>query len=339
MSNLLGLQYRKAIKKIEELSHVLFDSQNIPYYLDEKTSIYTSGVRSNESTGLMNDVVIGIKGLKDSSSFLAQSVSDQNFARVIVNIFHEATHCEQKTVMFQKDNPTQNDINQALSDLACRRNKNYYMYSGNYYNNPNEVHAEYQGIMGAYDYLCKAFPYIDKKQHERIVLNVVNCKAKTGSYFIGVANGRQVVFYNSLKRVQCDFEKAYNNSFTCERKYNTTNHSNPDDVGRYTATHKDAREVCLEQKTGVDKDRVIAAINCYLHPEYQSQYKSLVDIDLSYETSITKPYQEYLRNKENERKILQEQERYTKRTRENESKFGHLLKADVEQQSDRQYDG
>lgn len=79
----------------------------------------------------------------------------------------------------------------------------------------------------------------------------------------------------------------------------------------------------------LDQDRVVAAINCRVHPEYQGQYKSLVNVDLSYETNIEKPMQEYLECKN---KVRNES-----RVRQAELVFGNITEKAKEKQSDMDY--
>ena len=210
MSYVLKLSYKDAMNIITDLLVDMSDRQNISYQTTTQWGVNKSGIFRDENTGSPDSVMIGIKDLQPNSSlsFLnnLQLVSDRKFAQVILNVFHEATHYEQQMITFQKDNPTQNDINQALSDLACRGNENYYLYSGNYYRNPNEVQAEYQGVMSTYDYLCKTFPDVSKQYHKQIILDVVNSKVQVGSYFIGIENDETKVVYKTLLEVERDFE-------------------------------------------------------------------------------------------------------------------------------------
>lgn len=87
------------------------------------------------------------------------------------------------------------------------------------------------------------------------------------------------------------------------------------------------RVVYLEQDIGTDQDRVVAAINCRVHPEYQGQYKSLANVDLSYETNIEKPMQEYLERKNKSRN--------ESRVKQAELRFGNIT--EKENQSDMDY--
>ena len=225
MSKVLNLSYTNAIRKINDLSDRLFGGGNIDYQLNEQISMYNAVTYRDESTGLANGVMIGTNGLQNNFGFLNHifSISDQKFAQVIINIFHEATHCQQKNVMFQNDSPTQNDINQTISELACRGNKTYYMGQHNYIMNPNEIQAEYSGVTEAYQYLCTVFPDIDKKQHEQIILDVLNTKLQSGvSYWIHPSKDN---VFTSLSDVEQAFEKAYDSLLGKDRN----SHGNPAD--------------------------------------------------------------------------------------------------------------
>ena len=180
MSNVLGLLYEDGFDKINSLLEKQSDELRVPFYVRKDLS-YIMG-ETYSSDAFPYKVYIGTNGLQNNFSFLNHifPISDQKFAQVIINIFHEATHCQQKNVMFQNDSPTQNDINQTISELACRGNKTYYMGQHNYIMNPNEIQAEYSGVTEAYQYLCTVFPDIDKKQHEQIILDVLNTKLQSG---------------------------------------------------------------------------------------------------------------------------------------------------------------
>ena len=70
--------------------------------------------------------------------------------------------------------------------------------------------------------------------------------------------------------------------------------------------HDDAKEAYLSFSDKKDKDSCIAAVNIFLHPNWQEHYPELKNMDLSYETWVTKPYQ-VIRNKKDPVQLRQEQ--------------------------------
>lgn len=171
----------------------------------------------------------------------------------------------------------------------------------------------------------KTFPKIDKKQHEQIILDVINAKLQSGaSYWIHPEKDK---VFTSLLEVEQAFEIAYDESFTKKRTYRINDSYCNDNVTRYVCKHDEARVVYLEQDIGTDQDKVVAAINCRVHPEYQGQYKSLANVDLSYETNIEKPMQEYLERKNKARN--------ESRAKQAELRFGNIT--EKENQSDMDY--
>lgn len=322
------LPYRFALKRLGRLANIQSDKYNVPFQFVNDYSIWEAETHYDVKTGLAQHVYVGLAGLKDDSflSFINAKVSYENFAQVVLNIFHEATHCEQRNVIFQKSNATIDEINQAINAVACFGNKTYYRGFSNYYINPNEIQAEYYGVMSTYQYLCDTFSEIDKEQHEQIVLNIVNRKSKPPlSYWIRSSKAEG---FTSLSEVEAAFQSAYEESFMCKRMYKINNSSCKDDVTRHACKHDEDSVVYIKQEIGTDQDRVIAAINCHIHPEYQNQCMCLSNVDLSYKTNIEKPFQKIQYEKE---------EHIYGRIRNVEAKFGHILKADVEQQVDNPY--
>lgn len=282
------LKYKQTAAMLDELSDTLFSKLNVRYNLSSKIDMSLAKTTINDTTGLADDVSIGMMGLK-SKNFFDNRVSDQKFAQVVINIYHEYAHCLQKNEIFQKSNPTQDEINQAMCDLACRGNKHYYMDNGNYFKNPNEIDAEAYGVMNAYDYLCNTFPNIDSEQHEKIILDIVNEKSENCSYWISHEKDKP---FTSLSEVEDAFEKAYDDAFEAKRVYFVSGSRSDGDAAKaYMDSDSRARAAYLDKETGAEQDKIMAVINCKLRPELKGQYNSLENTDLSYEANIGKTKQ------------------------------------------------
>ena len=72
---------------------------------------------------------------------------------------------------------------------------------------PNEIEAEYYGIMNTYEYLCDTFPNIDKNIHEQLMVNFVNQKSEQYSYWIHHSNDKQ---FTSLFEIEQAFDNLLN---------------------------------------------------------------------------------------------------------------------------------
>lgn len=290
MSNCLKLNNADTKSELQKLSKKVFLSNNIAYKMQSNINYNCAKTLYDEDTGLANKVSIGVGGLKEKNGLFTKCyVSDQKFAQVVINIYHEYTHCQQKNEMFQKSNPTQDEINQAMCDLACRDNKHYYMDNGNYFKNPNEIQAEYYGVTKAYDYLCNTFSDIDPKQHEKTILDIVNEKSENCSYWISHEKDKP---FTSLSEVEDAFEKAYDDAFEAKRVYFVSGSRSDGDAAKaYMDSDSRARTAYLDKKTGAEQDKIMAVINCKLRPELKEQYSSLENTDLSYEANIGKTKQ------------------------------------------------
>ncbi len=112
--------------------------------------------------------------------------------------------------------------------------------------------------------------------------------------------------FTSLDNVYTAFEDAYEKSFTAEQLYFVNRTPTKDCVKLYMQDHDDAKEAYLSFSDKKDKDSCIAAVNIFLHPNWQEHYPELKNMDLSYETWVTKPYQ-VIRNKKDPAQLRQEQ--------------------------------
>lgn len=283
-----NLQYKNVIKKLEILSDTLFSKLNIDHELDSELSMNWAETDIDDTTGHASKVIIGIDELQEKHGlFLSRYVSNQKFAQVVVNVYHEYAHCLQKNSVFQKKNASSNEVNQALSDLACRDNTRYYKDNGNYFINPNEIQAEYYGITNAYDYLCESFPDVDPEQHEQTLLGIVNEKSENYSYWIHHPKDKP---FESLCDVKNAFNEAYSNSFSAKRIYSVKSSFNKDSAKQYMDENASARDAYLRQIVGMKQDKIIAVINCKIRPGFKTQYKCLDSVDLSYEKNIEHLY-------------------------------------------------
>lgn len=301
MGNTLRLTRAKSFKKINKLGKQLFTKAGLRFTKRNDVSIATAGTYSN-AAGYATRVAIGVKNLKyasDGESHLSKrnvEVSDDVFARIVLNMYHEKSHCHQKNELFKQSHfNSQEECNQLLQEIACRASDDYYDGCGNYQLNAGEIRAERDGIVGAYKYLRKEFPNIDEKEHERIILDIVNDKMRKSSYFV-----KQAELFTSLQEVLDAFDDAYDKSFT-EKRIFKMEEKPKDPVKAFMNDHEDAMEMYFKAPTAVEQDRCIAAIALELHPEWLEQYPALQHMDLSYENVIAKPYREI---KEREERAL-----------------------------------
>lgn len=346
MDNVLGLTKRASKNRLNDLSNVLFGSMDIPCRFDGNVT-YTTASTSNDDNGYPGKVCIGVYEIEHAkgSLFHQPDISDKLFTTVVLNMYHEQCHCYQKGALFRKVDLSEQEKQQLIQEIACADNHDYYFGDGNYRVNASEIQAEKEGILGAHEYLCTEFPNIDAKEHERIILDIVNDKMMNSSYFV-----EQAEPFTSLQEVEAAFDDAYDKSFTKDRSYYVGSENTPDAVKKYMQEHEDAQEVYLSLHDPLEKDRCIAAINLKLHPEWLDQYPALKDMDLSYENVIAKPYRE-MKERE-ERALHADEERINKvvkgedesvkvpvekhydkkdlkglsRTEQLDMMFGHLLK-------------
>lgn len=290
---------------IKRLGNGLFEHDGVacdyfyePYEYDASTHI--------TDDGYADEVQIGLVNIQNTP--FARPVSDENFVRVVLNMYHEKMHCIQKNVLFKEENLDEHTEKQLIQEIACRDNPEYYKDNGNYIVNTNEIQAEKYGIENAYVYLCQNFGEEHKQEFERMLVSIVNEKKKD-SYFIKSSQDFKI-----LDEIYDAFDKAYDDahieSDVPKRMYIIDSKNAQDDVKKYMQSCEEAREVYTSSNDPLWKDRCIAAINLKLHPEWLEQYPALQHMDLSYENVIAKPYRE-IKERE-ERALHADEERINK---------------------------
>ena len=318
MGNRLKLRKNMVISKLDYLTAELFDSDNIRCDWDDELSISTAGTY-RDNMGYAKSVTIGMSEILNafSTGFHKSNpkISDNIFANVVLNMYHEKEHCIQKNELFRKEMLDEFEQKQLISEIACMDNGEYYKGDGNYTKNINEMEAERKGIASAYEYLRKEFPWLDKpdtdgvNKLESILVNVVN-KKKTQTYFL-----EDFPDFKCLDEIYAAFDKAEKNSYidsdnSQNRKYVVTVTNPKDPVKKYMKEHPEAQKGYLSLTDPLEKDRCVAAINLKLHPEWFEVYPALKHMDLSYENVIVKPYKE-MKERE-ERALHADEERINK---------------------------
>ena len=297
MSNMLKLTKKIAKSRLSVLANDLFYSNKISCILDDTMSVFVAGSHIADD-GQIDDVYIGVSEIFQAKFDFRNryNVSDSLFVQSVINMYHEQMHCLQRNNLFKQ--PTV-DKRQLVQEIACRGNYDYYFRDGNYTINANEIQAEQYGIMQAYDYFCSEYDDIDSKYHEKLLVDIVNNKMNSLSYFIKNHDD-----FTSLQEIIDAFDDAYDASFSQKRMYYVNNKDTKDCVKQYMQSHDDARNVYLSLTDSLEKDKCVASINLELHPAWVRQYPALQNIDLSYDKIIRKPYEKLMHSPESRLSIL-----------------------------------
>lgn len=292
MSNTLRLTKKTAKSRLSVLANDLFYSNKISCTLDDTMSVFVAGSHIADD-GQIDDVYIGVLEIFQAKFDFRNryNVSDSLFAQSVINMHHEQMHCLQRNKLFKQPIV---DKRQLVQEIACRGNYDYYFRDGNYTINANEIQAEQYGIMQTYDYLCSEYDDIDSKYHEKLLVDIVNNKMNSSSYFIKNHDD-----FTSLQEIIDAFDDAYDASFSQKRMYYVNNKDTKDCVKQYMQSHDDARNVYLSLTDSLEKDKCVASINLELHPAWVRQYPALQNIDLSYDKIIREPYEKLMHLPEN----------------------------------------
>lgn len=221
------------------------------------------------------------------------SVSDNNFLHMITAMFHELTHHHQNKYIYQKNNPSQDDVYMTLHQIATQNNRFYYkpFDNYNYLHDPSEIMAEYQAITNTYEYLQNQFSHITSKTKEKLMVDYVNnCQYHaTNGYWIHSKKP-----FQSMEEIENAFEIAYKKSKFIKRKY--FEYENQTDIldenMRFMKQYPEIIQRFENANTGYQQDKIMACIACYLHPRFKDYYQSIQSVDLSPKTVLDMQLQE-----------------------------------------------
>lgn len=221
--------------------------------------------------------LIGIKGLSDIKIGLSRYVSDLNFTRAIVALFHEDRHaCNVLRGYAGVTGNKGDDILLSLSYLAKQGNEGYYLdgYSKCLY----EIDAEHSGVDDAYDYLKSMFP----EKADKMICEYVNWRVDNSTYFISPAQRGNRKF-RSIEEIDASFEKAFDEA-KVSKKYYRDVCKKSDEVMKllvrpeWKSFHD---KLASDFETVADKDRGVSSVVCYLHKDYKARFPTLTNVDLS----------------------------------------------------------
>ena len=308
---------------------------NYAGYTDYSIDISDYAYHPNDANG--DYIRIGQSGVKEYSSLFGKDYIDIiDYARMILNVYHESQHAIQCNDVFNTSDSFAQV--QAIENIAGYNNPEYYVCGGNYQINLSEIDAEHSGFLALKAYLSKT---VGEDMTKEIIVNLVNQKISDsdGRYFIKNTNGQfSIDDENVMERIDDAFADAYAASFDTWKRYDLDGPipdmllemgiDKPDAFKEYVKTDKKARSVYEHARTREEQDLVVAAINCKLHPEYKHYFKCLENVDLSYEHVIEERYAELV----NEGKVEPDKIYERKYEEAHERLFGDNSTKDSEKQ-------
>ena len=193
---------------------------------------------------------------KHISMHLANELSELDFVRQCVSVFHEYRHIQQRS-----------DEYLCANELACiGACDSYYMNDISYHSNPREIDAEHFGIVKTYDFLCKTEnKKLISDMPENLIVNYVNDRLNSRyKYFI------QADVVSSVDDIDDLFENAYELT-KVEPRYFDVYRSRNDIAIKYlyneqSAIYNDWRQC----KNPIQQDAVLAASTLHLRPVLES---------------------------------------------------------------------
>lgn len=281
--DLLRLNKKKAMMYVKNLCNKLCNQADnkLPYILHTDMLVGNSCISDSVNGDL--SIHVGLDGLEEKHKFHT-TVSDLNYTRCIIGIFHEYRHSRHFLESYH--DMSDKNIYLATNHLACQNNHSYYCENRNYPVNPREIDVERYAVFDAYSYLSNQFPDVDC---ESLILKYVNFRVDVSDYFIKPSGKK----FTSLEEVNVAFDKAFEDSKTAKRTCYTRSKS--DEVS--SLLHDSEWNQLFtrfwdDDITGIEQDKMVAAIELHLHPEYKGFHTVLNDVDLSPETVFGRTFPE-----------------------------------------------
>lgn len=112
MDHVLDLGRKVALEKLSDLSYMLFEDHDIKSKMDIDSSISYASTYMNEN-GFATDVSIGVREIyyakRTLLHFTDPVISDEYFAKTVLNMYHEYAHCIQKNQIFRQADLTRRE--------------------------------------------------------------------------------------------------------------------------------------------------------------------------------------------------------------------------------------
>ena len=265
MKTKLHLNKKQSLNKLNELCKQL-SNEKWSFYLDPYLPT-TSGETHDDITKHNSTVLIGVSQIEHTNLF--KTINDTNFTEALVTLFHECRHTQQ----FDSFSNQNSSDELAISHLAAHNNISY--YRENYQNMTSEIDAEYFGVKNAYD-------YIQTEYSTEIANDLINdYMYKHRPYIIS-----QNHIYD-ISDIDTIFESAYNKALH-KTKWLSSYQSNDDIIKFLKEKPKYEKAFDKTFDDGYERDKFIAAVELYYHPEYRDFYSSPAIKNLNIENYLEK---------------------------------------------------
>lgn len=207
------IKNKDCIEKIKRLKEKLEQLHNVKIILDPNISIGLGDCPS--IIDKKSKINIGVHEIKRKLFNIDYDVDISLLTTAVVSLHHEVQHCVQSTEYFNENKVIDtNHIYMLTNLIACMgAYEGYYnphVDSYNYFHNPREIDAEYEGIIGAHEYLSNLY---SEDIANELILDYINNK-DYGYYFINTSSP-----YTLIEDVDQAFKEAYENSKKDKRKY------------------------------------------------------------------------------------------------------------------------
>lgn len=219
------------------------------------------------------ELSLGVGDLTEHSILKTLFISQKDFVKMDVALFHELAHYDQHT----KNDTAQTSV---ISLIATSNNDDY--YDAYRFQFPHEIEAEYSGIASMHKHLKTIF---SPEKADALIFAYLDYRTKETQYMISPKEGG----FHSMEEVEEAFDTAYKLSLITERKLPDGYLNSSDDVPRlitisdgvmdrnYVPFH--SQLLCV--KTGEETDLKMASLESHARPELQDAISAMNMDELS----------------------------------------------------------
>ena len=234
---------------------------------------------SDPETGQVRRNIVEEAGYKYIRPF--ETVGDLTFTRIMVCIYHEYGHYVQHF-------DGEMNVDLAVSEVSIVNNKGY--YHDEWERLPHEIDAEMYGVNAAWNTMRRLCP----DAADVCMLDYVNFRSENESYVLPVKQGG----YHSREEVMLAFDEAMDRSLNEPRpgKHNFLYHRGDDAIrllmqDKWRRWSESPNAYYIDKlidggMTGRERDRMMASLVLYLHPDLLNENPVLRKADISVDKEL-----------------------------------------------------
>lgn len=203
------MAYELFKKNIDTVFHDVSFDYGIKIEAYNNESVHWANTSTDFHDTLNNSLHTVLFGYKEFYENPDDPVNLFDFVGGFVSIYHEKEHVDQKIRSFTSKDSVSRIL--TMNSIACNQNEGY--YHQNYWSDPREIDAQYEGLIGAY---CKLSELYGSKNADKMVTYYQNKRLSMGRDYIPNNNGKP---YHNVSEIFDTFDHVLTKSLHAQREY------------------------------------------------------------------------------------------------------------------------